>query len=237
MSTIVFKWRDEYIRVNPEDIVYFRADGNYSIMTLTSRKERLLSMNLSGVFEILESQLGVHVDMFERVGRSLIIRKKCIFGIHVLKKQLILAVSGSNLYFELQVSKEALKKLKENQEDRFKVDCNLQLRELQTRKSYPLFSGNNLFGRQSKQSNCKNQIDNGDNQISRSHFCIIVHFETEIEDYSLSVMDLNSANGTFVNNQSISAKQPLQIHIGDIIRAGRTDFILGINDTDKTEIS
>jgi len=58
MDNLIFKWRDELIQVNPDDIVYFQADGNYSVMMLASRKEQLLSMNLSKVQLTLEEQLG-----------------------------------------------------------------------------------------------------------------------------------------------------------------------------------
>jgi hypothetical protein len=235
MNTIIFKWRDEFVRVNPFDIIYFRADGNYTIMTLTSQKERLLTMNLSKVFEILETQLGVHSNLFERVGRGLIIRKEYIFEIQILKKQLTLVVPENDIYFELQASKEALKKLKKNQEKKYKNNSKVQLRELQTRKTYSLIEGNNFFGRQSKQSKCNNQIDNGDNQMSRLHFNIIVHFEPEGGDFNLYISDLSSANGTFLNNNLIVGSKLQQLCFGDIIRAGKTEFVVECFDIEKTE--
>jgi len=236
MSTIVFKWRDELIRINPVDIIYFRADGNYSIMVLASRKEQLLTMNLSKVMISLETQLGVQSDLFERVGRELIIRKVCIFCIQILKKQLVLTVPGSDTYFELQASKEALRKLKENQEKKYSGSYKLQLRELQTRKIYPLITGNNFFGRHSKLSECKNQIDNGDTQMSRQHFNLIVCFEPVGSVYELYVADTNSSNGTFLNNKPVAVNQPQQLYVGDIIRAGKTEFVPEILDIEKTEI-
>ncbi|MDP4239438.1 MAG: LytTR family DNA-binding domain-containing protein [Bacteroidota bacterium] len=116
MDCLIFKWRDELIQVNSDDIVYFQADGNYSIMLLASRKEQLLTMNLSKVQLTLEEQLGSQSALFERVGREFIIRKAFIFSIQTLKQKLILAVPNSEKFFELQVSKEALKKLKVGQE-------------------------------------------------------------------------------------------------------------------------
>src|ERR1035437_3672138 len=116
MDILIFKWRDELIQVNPDELVYFQADGNYSIMMLASRKEQLLTMNLMKVQLTLEEQLGSQSALFERVGRDLIIRKAFIFSIQTLRKKLILAVPNSEKFFELQVSKEALKKLKENHE-------------------------------------------------------------------------------------------------------------------------
>ena len=79
MNLLVFKWRDELIQVNTDDIVYFKADGNYSKMMLAFRKEQLLSMNLSKVQFILEEQLGFQSILFERIVRDLIIRKACLF--------------------------------------------------------------------------------------------------------------------------------------------------------------
>lgn len=236
MNTIVFKWRDEFIRVNPMDIVYFRADGNYSTMTLASRKVQLLTMNLSKVMVTLETQLTVQSELFERVGRDLIIRKECVFSIQILKKQLILTVPGSDIYFELNASKEALKKLKENQIKKYSNINNLQIRELQTRKAYPLIVGNNLFGRQSKSSVCKNQIDNGDNLMSRKHFNLIVYFDTVKSVYELFITDTNSANGIFLNNKQVTANQSQQLYLGDIIRAGKTEFVTEYLDVEKTEI-
>lgn len=236
MNTIVFKWRDEFIRVNPMDIVYFRADGNYSTMTLASRKEQLLTMNLSKVMVTLETQLGIQSGLFERVGRDLIIRKACIFSIQTLKKQLVLTIPGSDTYFELQVSKEALRKLKKNQDKQYSNKTKFQLRELQTRKNYPLMTGNNTFGRQSKISECVYQVDNGDNQMSRHHFNVSVCFEADDDSYKLYITDMNSSNGTFINNKQVTANQPQQLYLGDIIRAGKTEFVTEYLDIEKTEI-
>ena len=100
MNNLIFKSRDELIQVNPDDIVYFQADGNYSIMVLTSRKEQLLTMNLSKVQLMLDEQLGTQSALFERIGRDLIIRKAYLFSIQVLRKKLILAVPNSEKYFD-----------------------------------------------------------------------------------------------------------------------------------------
>jgi len=66
MDILIFKWRDELIKVNPDELVYFQADGNYSVMMLASRKEQLLSMNLSKVQLILEEQLGSQIILIDR---------------------------------------------------------------------------------------------------------------------------------------------------------------------------
>ena len=237
MDTLIFKWRDELIQVNPDDIVYFKADGNYSVMMLASRKEQLLSMNLSKVQLTLEEQLGSQSDLFERIGRDLIIRKAYLYSIQVLRKKLILAVPNSEKYFELQVSKEALKKLKVGQETKPIVhSIQAQLRDLQTRKIYPLKTGMNRFGRKSNPTECEHPIDNGDNKISRLHFNIVVYEQVPDGKYEFYVADLNSSNGTFHNEERISSDNPKPISIGAKIRAGKTEFVLEYADMDKTEI-
>ncbi|MBK6344992.1 MAG: LytTR family transcriptional regulator DNA-binding domain-containing protein [Bacteroidales bacterium] len=139
MEILIFRWRDELIKVNTQEIVYFKADGNYSIMVLSSQKEQLLAMNLSKVQLTLEEQLGKHSILFERVGRDLIIRKSYLFTIQILKKRLTLAVPGSEKFFELHISKDALKKLKESQELKpSEISEEAQLRDSHTRRIYPL---------------------------------------------------------------------------------------------------
>ena len=88
MNNLLFKTHDEIIQINPEDIVYFQADGNYSLMVLTSRKVQLLTINLSRVHLTLDKQLGSQSELFERVGRDLIIRKTFIYLIQTLRKKI-----------------------------------------------------------------------------------------------------------------------------------------------------
>jgi hypothetical protein len=237
MDNLIFKWRDELIQLNPEDIVYFQADGNYSKMMLTSRKEQLLTMNLSKVQLILEEQLDIQSKLFERVGRDLIIRKAFIYSIQTLRKKLILSIPNSDKFFELEVSKDALKKLKESQEEKPNNKLNqVQLRDLQTRKIYPLHIGHNRFGRKSNSTECEHPIDNGDSKISRLHFDIIVFQPLPEAISEFYVQDLNSANSTFHNENRVSSENPEAINIGAKIKAGNTEFILEFADLDKTEI-
>jgi len=237
MNILIFKWRDELIQVNPDELVYFQADGNYSVMMLASRKEQLLSMNLSKVQLILDEQLALQSDKFERVGRDLIIRKAFIYSIQTLRKKLILYVPNSDKFFELEVSKEALKKLKETQEGTpIRILNEVQLRDLQTRKIYPLHLGHNPFGRKTNTIECEHPIDNGDSKIRRLHFDIEVSLQISEEKYEFKLYDMNSANGTFLSLERISPETPKQINIGAMIKAGNTEFILEYADLDKTEI-
>ena len=237
MQNLIFKWRDELIQVNPDDIVYFQADGNYSNMMLTSKKEQLLTMNLSKVQLKLNEQLGLQSELFERVGRDLIIRKDFIYSIQTLRKKLVLSVPNSDKFFELEVSKEALKKLKDTQEGTpIKILKEVQLRDLQTRKIYPLHIGHNRFGRKTNSIECEHPIDNGDSKISRLHFDIEVLLQISEVNYEFILYDLNSANGTFFSLERISPETPKPINIGSKIKAGNTEFIFEFADLDKTEI-
>ena len=237
MNTLIFKWRDELIQVNPDDIVYFQADGNYCTMMLASRKEQLLTMNMTRVQSVLEEQLGSQSALFERTGRDLIIRKATIFSIQVLRQKLILAVPNSEKYFELHVSKDALKKLKASQEIKaIKVSTVARLRDLQTRKIYPLNAGTNRFGRKSTVNDIEQSIDNGDNQISRQHFTVEVLFDSETRRYQYYLTDKQSANGTYLNNERIQKDSSILIHFGNKIRVGKTELVLENTDIDRTEI-
>jgi hypothetical protein len=238
MDILIFSRRDELIKVNPNEIVYFQADGNYSNMILVSGKEQLLTMNLSKVQLTLEEQLGKQSNLYERIGRDLIIRKSYLFSIQTLKKRLILAVPGSEKIFELHVSKDALMKLKEKQEvETHENNADAQLRDLLTRKIYPLKIGLNRFGRQSNTSESEFPIDNGDNQISRQHFIIEVSLEEKTSTYKYFLVDSESANGTFLNNERVVKDTSTLLHFGCKIKAGKTEFILEQTDLDRTEIA
>lgn len=237
MNNLIFKSRDELIQVNPDEIVYFKADGNYSKMILSSGKEKLLTMNLTKVQMILDEQLGNQSALFERVGRDVIIRKAYLFTIQVLRKRLILTVPNCEKYFELSVSKEALKKLKEDHENmHIFFSPRAQLRDLQTRNIYPLKTGLNRFGRKSNSTACDNQIDNGDNQISRLHFEIDVRQIDSTINYEYSLTDSQSANGTYLNNERIETGVTVLLSFGDKIRVGKTKLMLENIDIDRTEI-
>jgi hypothetical protein len=238
MEILIFNRRDELIKVNLNDIVYFQADGNYSNMVMASQKEQLLTINLSKIQVTLVEQLGHQSALFERVGRDLIIRRAYLFSIQTLRQKLILLIPNSGKLFELHVSKEALKKLKENQEvEPYENVGEAQLRDLLTRKIYPLKFGLNRFGRKSNTSESEFQIDNGDNQISRQHFTIEVSLEEKTSTYKYFLVDSGSANGTFLNNERIVKDTSTLLHFGCTIKAGKTEFILEQTDLDRTEIA
>jgi DNA-binding LytR/AlgR family response regulator len=99
------------VRVAEEEIVFVRADGNYSDLVLTNGKTRNMPFQLH-YFEDAFQKLNT--NMFVRLGRSLIVNKRYIYIINLTDG--ILIFSGQEIKAELspiRVSREALKALKE----------------------------------------------------------------------------------------------------------------------------
>ena len=99
----------ELVRVQPQDIVFVCADGNYSDMYLFDGKPYKMTFQLhyfDDVFKKLKD------NTFVRVGKSLIVNKNYIHIINLTNQELRL--NGQNLRseFRLKASKEALKELK-----------------------------------------------------------------------------------------------------------------------------
>ena len=101
----------ELVRVATDEIVYVRADGNYSDLVLTNGKSRKMTFQLhffDGAFRQLQN------NMFVRVGRSLIVNKRYIYVINLTEQMLIF--SGQQIKTDIKpvsVSREALKQLKD----------------------------------------------------------------------------------------------------------------------------
>lgn len=101
----------ELVRVATDEIVYVRADGNYSDLVLTNGKSRKMTFQLHFFDEVFQQ---LQNNMFVRVGRSLIVNKRYIHVINLTDQMLIF--SGQQIVGDikpLNVAREALKKLKE----------------------------------------------------------------------------------------------------------------------------
>jgi DNA-binding LytR/AlgR family response regulator len=110
----------ELVRVATDEIVYVRADGNYSDLVLTNGKSRKMTFQLhffDDVFQRLQN------NFFVRVGRSLIVNKRYIHVINLTEQ--ILVFSGQQIKNDIKpinVSRDALKQLKELLENEKGVD-------------------------------------------------------------------------------------------------------------------
>ena len=104
--------RDELLRVDISKIVYFEGDGNYTNIVLSNQLKGVVCMNLAHMQQVLSNRLKEHASVFARVGKKYIINHTYVYQINVLKQKLVLS-DGENFVYTLDISKDALKNLKE----------------------------------------------------------------------------------------------------------------------------
>lgn len=109
---ILFNSRDELVRINTSRIVYFEADGNYTDIVMVNKLRASICMNLGEMEKALEAQIGDDAKIFMRIGKRFIINMHYVYSINVLKQQLILS-DYDHFAFQVSISKDALKKMKE----------------------------------------------------------------------------------------------------------------------------
>lgn len=110
----------ELVRVATDEIVFVRADGNYSDLVLTNGKSRKMTFQLHFFDEVFQQ---LQNNVFVRVGRSLIVNKRYIHVINLTDQMLVF--SGQQIKCDIKpinVSREALKQLKELLENEKGVD-------------------------------------------------------------------------------------------------------------------
>ncbi len=109
---IFFNSRDELQRIDVSKIVYFEADGNYTDIVMVNKLRASILMNLGEMEKALAAQLGTEAQTFMRIGKRFIINLQYVYSINVLKQQLILS-DYDHFAFQVTISKDALKKMKE----------------------------------------------------------------------------------------------------------------------------
>ena len=109
---IFFNSRDNLIRIDIANIVYFEGDGNYTYIVTANKMKSCLTINLSHTEEALASQLGKDAKRFMRIGKRFIVNMNYIYQVDVLKQTLVLS-DALQFVYQLPVSKEALKTVKE----------------------------------------------------------------------------------------------------------------------------
>lgn len=110
-NLIFFNSRDELLRIDMSKIVYFEADGNYTVIVLTNKLKCTVGMNLSQMFKTLEERFRGKDMFFARIGKRFIINLNFVLQISVLKHRLVLS-DGERFAYAIDISKEALKTLK-----------------------------------------------------------------------------------------------------------------------------
>lgn len=92
-----FKTRSSTVFINPNDIVYVQADGNYAEIFLSGLKSEYITGYLSTVHEQLPS------STFIRINRSVVINSKFLSKIDRKKKLCYINHEGRELSFQIPV--------------------------------------------------------------------------------------------------------------------------------------
>lgn len=104
--------RDEFFRVDISKIVYFESDGNYTNIILNNKMKATVCINLAQMQSILGQSLKDAAGIFARVGKRHIINLTYVYQIAILRQKLTLS-DGENFEYQVIVSKDALKKLRD----------------------------------------------------------------------------------------------------------------------------
>ena len=104
--------RDEFLRIDLSKVVYFESEGNYTNIMLCNSICTTVCMNLAQMQNLLSENLKENARIFARVGKRHIINLNYVYQVSVLRQKLQLT-DGLNFSFTLDISKDALKKLKE----------------------------------------------------------------------------------------------------------------------------
>lgn len=103
--------RDELLRVDIQNIVYFEADGNYTNIISVNKLKGVVCVNLSQMQKLLSERLLEKASIFARVGKKYIVNLKHIYSINTIRQQIILS-DGATFTYQLSIGKDALKEFK-----------------------------------------------------------------------------------------------------------------------------
>ena len=112
MKYIYFNSRDELVRLSINSIVYFESDGNYTNVITINKLRSTVGMNLGEMEKALASQLGTVSTIFIRIGKRYIVNRTFIYKLNIQKQMLVLS-DLMHFAFQLSISKEALKNMKQ----------------------------------------------------------------------------------------------------------------------------
>lgn len=109
-NLVYFSTRDELIRVQLNDVMYFESNGNYIKMVCVGNIVTNLLTSMTSLAEVFNAIESVK---FVRVGKSHYINTKYLYKINILRKQILLHDSPGLPLVTLSVSKESLRELKQ----------------------------------------------------------------------------------------------------------------------------
>lgn len=78
--------RDELLRLDIDNIVYFEGEGNYTNIISANKLKGVVCMNLCKVQEVLNEKLKEHAIIFARVGKRYIINLNYIYSITLVSR-------------------------------------------------------------------------------------------------------------------------------------------------------
>lgn len=112
MEYLYINTRDELIRLDCSKIVYMEGDGNYTNIVLVNKQKTSVCMNLSEMQRLVSESLRERASIFARIGKRFIVNMTFIYKVQPLHQSLVVT-DGVNFAFQLGISKEALRKLKD----------------------------------------------------------------------------------------------------------------------------
>lgn len=111
-KSLFLNTRDEMFRVDIAKIAYFEADGNYTKFVMCNGLQGVICMNLAQMKDMLSERLGETARTFARIGKSHIVNLAYVFHIAIMRQRLVLS-DGLTFTYQLAMSKEALRKLRQ----------------------------------------------------------------------------------------------------------------------------
>lgn len=109
---LLLNTRDELLRFDIHKIVYIEGDGNYTHIVQKNKQKASICINLSKMQQVLSDNLKEKATTFIRVGKRFIVNMEFIYQINVPLQKLTLT-DGEHFAFQMGVSKEALRQLKD----------------------------------------------------------------------------------------------------------------------------
>ena len=109
---IFFDSRDVLLRLDVDSIVYFEAYSNYTQIVSKNKMKMQVGISLIQMEQQLVEQMKEEASVFMRVGKRFIINRNYVVNINIAKQYLILS-DMLHFAFQLPISKDALKKMKD----------------------------------------------------------------------------------------------------------------------------
>lgn len=103
--------RDELLRLDIHNIVYFEADGNYTNIISANKLKGVICANLAQMQKMLSERLKEDATIFARVGKKYIVNLRHIYAINTIRQHIILS-DGATFEYQLNIGKDALRELK-----------------------------------------------------------------------------------------------------------------------------